>query len=75
MKTKKAAHICLSTVSNINQPFIEFVIEINVSNKSEIRVRNGQNSVALKTSVVRTNLLSDSEYRGFWINFTDDGVS
>lgn len=71
VKTKKAAHICLSNVANINQPFIEFVIEINVSDQSELRLRNGQSNVVVKKSAVKKNLLSESEYRGFWISFNE----
>lgn len=74
VKTKKAAHICLSNVANINQPFIEFVIEINISDRSELRMRNGNSNLVVKKSIVRKNLLSESEYRGFWIYF-NEGVS
>lgn len=75
VKTKKAAHFCLSNVPHINQPFIEFVIEINVTDLSVIRLRTGHADIKQNKSVVRKNLLSESEYRGFWIEFTDDGVS
>lgn len=70
---KSTAHICLSTVAHIDQPFIEFVIEFK-ENISHLRLRNGTKYILQNSDEVRKNLLSESEYRGFWIQF-NEGVS
>lgn len=73
VKTKAAAVVCLSTVTNIKQPFIEFAIEFTTDGLSELRLRNGDDFVVNK-NVFRENLLSESEFKGFWIDFSK-GVS